>query len=350
MKVTLFSTTVAAALLGLTVSVSASAQASPEASVLLAQQASAPQIDQFTVKPVDRLAPGTELVFTLEGTPSAKASLTIGGIARNLPMREVEPGVYEGRYTIRSQDQLSDTTVVRANLAVDNRISSVRLQQPLTSSTAANNSNNSSGQTSQSLYIDRFTAQPVQSLEPGTVLSFTLVGTPNASATFSIEGVATNQPLREGSPGTYRGEYVIRRQDNFSTTGTNVTAALQANGQQVRARLDQALTGSNSSTSQLPIEIISPQNNSQVSGSVEVRGRSAPNTTLNVNVRAATSLAGIVGLDRTIFKQQVQTDAQGNFRFTFKPSIVVPGTRYEVSLNATNGSQTRDETLVLIQK
>lgn len=363
----LFSTTIALACLGAVAGVPMMALAESNASQIVAQQAG-PQIDQFSVESVSRLAPGTELVFILQGTPNARATLTIGNTVRNLPMREIEPGVYEGRYTLRQQDRFSANTIVRANLQRNNRVASVRLQEPLISDSVNPAGTNAETSTDNSistnpinsnLRINQFTMQPVQQAEPGTELVFNLIGTPNATATFSIDGVAYNQPMREIASGNYEGRYVIRRQDYFPANGATVTAALQANNQVVRSRLAQSLfanntlnstSGSTLSTTQLPLEILSPQNNSRVNGTVEVRGRSAPNTTVAVNVKAETSLAGIIGLDRNILDRTVQTDAQGNFSFTFSPTITVPGTRYQVSLNATRGTETGRGTLVLIQQ
>lgn len=354
--ITAFSLTLLASLGGALV-----AQALPASPTSIAQQADAPQIDGFSVVSVDALTPGTELVFTLQGTPGARATLTLGNIATNLPMREVDLGVYEGRYTIRSSDRLSDTTIIRANLQQGDRVSSVRLQQPLVaSSPSATGTTPGTGSTppttsgtAQPFYIDRFTAEPVPQLEPGTELVFTLVGTANATATYSIEGIAVDRPMQEIAPGTYRGDYVIRRQDVFPSAGATVTATLQANGQILRTRLDRALvaTGnSNSATTPLTLEVISPQNNSRVSGTITVAGRSAPNTTVDVNVRAVNSLGGIVGVNRDVFSQRIQADAEGDFEFSFQPGIAVPGTRYEVSLQASNGSQTAEESLVLLQR
>lgn len=253
MKIALFSTTAALALLGLIALPGVAQTYSSDSTV--AQSYYAPQIDSFTVNSVDRLSPGTELVFTLEGTPNARASFTISNVARNLPMQEVSPGVYEGRYTVRNQDQFSTNTPVRANLTRGDRTVSARLQQPI----ASGDYNNG------------------------------------------------NRPYDSNSP--------------YSNQ-----------------------------TTQLPLEIISPQNNSRVQGAVELRGRSAPNTTVEVTVKAVNSLGGLVGLNRDVASDRVQTDSQGNFTYSFNPSIAVPGTRYEVSLNASNGSQNSQKNLVLIQR
>ncbi|UBF30683.1 hypothetical protein K9N68_36590 (plasmid) [Kovacikia minuta CCNUW1] len=109
MTTKLFVNTIAVATLGVLLGSPTFAQAQLKPAALLVQQSTAaPQIDSFRVNPVSQLSPGTELVFTLQGTPNAQAMLTIGTTARNLPMREVEPGYYEGRYTIRIQDQLTE--------------------------------------------------------------------------------------------------------------------------------------------------------------------------------------------------------------------------------------------------
>jgi hypothetical protein len=312
----------------------------------VAQFANSPQIDSFSVNQVNQLTPGTELVFTLQGTPNGQATFTLGNLATNIPMREIEPGVYQGRYTIRTQDRLSNSVVVRANLVQGGRIASTRLEQPLVADTGSGN------QPAQGLYINRFTVQPVSQLLPGTELTFTLTGTPNAIATFTIAGIAVNQPMREVAPGNYQGEYVIRSRDVFPTSGTNVIGRLRSGQQMVQAQLDPSLGSGTGSvpTGQVPLEVITPQNNSRVSGTVEVRGRSAPNTTVNVNVNAVNSLGGLVGLNRNVLTRTVQTDSQGNFSFSFNPGLAVRGTRYDISLSAGQGNQNSQQTLVLYQQ
>lgn len=316
----------------------------------IAQSTSTPRISSFSVEPVDDLSPGRELVFSVEGTPKATVTMTIGKVARNIPMREVRPGYYEARYTIRQQDRITEETAIQANLQKGNRGATARLQDSLIATDDFESEDNSA----QGLAIDRFTAQNVENLEPGTELVFTLNGTPKANATFSIDGVTYDQPMREVSAGRYEGRYVIRRQDAFASSGTQVTASLEKGERVVRARLDKNLVASNnsstSSSAELPLEIISPNNNSQVADMVEVVGKSEPGSTVSINVTAKNSLAGVVGLDRSIYNQSVQADSQGNFRFSFKPSNLIPGTRYEISLSASKGTKTTQESLVLVQR
>ncbi len=311
-----------------------------------AVQQRAPEIDSFSVQSVAQLTPGSELIFTLQGTPSAQATFTISGITTNQPMREVEPGIYEGRYTIRSSDAISESTIVRANLGQGSQISSARLQNSLTSSTASSPTG-----TASSLAISQFTASPMQNLAPGTELTFKLVGTAGATASFDIAGVATNQPMRELSAGTYEGRYVIRQQDAFSPP-PSVTARLDASGTVITSRLDQPLMASSTQTAavQIPLEVLSPADNTQIGDAVKVTGRSAPQSTVNVKVKASNSLGGFIGINRDVFDRDIQTDAEGNFSFDFQPPVGISGTRYEMSLTTASNGQTQQETLVLIQQ
>jgi hypothetical protein len=311
-------------------------------SQIIAQNA-APRIDSFQVEPIDRLTPGSELVFILEGTPKANVTVTVGDVARNIPAREVRPGYYEARYTIRRQDNLSEDTRVRANLQSGNRRVTARLTDSLV---ATGNTNNRTGD----IAIDRFTVQPVESLEPGTELVFTLAGTPGATATYTIEGIAYDRAMREVSPGQYEGRYVIRRQDVLSSDAT-ATAVLKQGNRFVNARLDGNIaTGNTANNAALPLEILSPANNATVGNTVELRGKSAPNATIAINVIARNNVIGPLGFQRSVLNDTARADERGNFSFRFQPSGIVPGTRYEVNLSASKGQQTRQQTLVLQQQ
>ena len=52
------------------------------------------KIDRFAVAPVEKIEPGAELRFMLNGLPGAVATFDIPGVIDNVAMREVRPGVY----------------------------------------------------------------------------------------------------------------------------------------------------------------------------------------------------------------------------------------------------------------
>lgn len=199
--------------------------------------AAVPVIESLTVEDFDDLSAGTDLEFTLEGTPRGRASLRIPGIPRTIPMREVDPGVYEASYTIKKKDRIAGHLPVRATLKVGRYSTTAQMSQRLVAAPQAQPTPRP--RAPGALIIERFTVAPVERIEPGTEMRFTVTGTPSARASFTIEGVAANIPMSETRPGTYEGRYTIRRQDNFPP-GVDITATLQAEGQVVRSRLEQA--------------------------------------------------------------------------------------------------------------
>lgn len=61
-------------------------------------------VSAFTLSPSQDLAPGQVLRFRVEGTPRARVAVNVPDVVRNLPLREVRPGVYVGSYTLRRRD------------------------------------------------------------------------------------------------------------------------------------------------------------------------------------------------------------------------------------------------------
>lgn len=96
-----------------------------------------PRVDGFDVEQVAQLAPGTELLFTLFGTPGAQATLRIDGAARRLELREGEAGIYEGTYTLGAADHVAADSRVVANLRLHDEVVASVLEEPLVLGAAA---------------------------------------------------------------------------------------------------------------------------------------------------------------------------------------------------------------------
>ncbi len=407
-----------------------------------------PEITSFQVNVTEQPVPGSDIDFTLEGTAGGKASVRISGINKTIALREVDPGVYEGTYTLSRRDRLSAPPTARATLRVRNI--SVVATQALAGNAPPVAAAAPPVPQAAPLAIERFGVTPVARIEPGAELRFVLFGTPGARATFTIDGVVQNVAMAEVRPGRYEGAYTIRRNDNFPPS-LNITSALEGNGQVARSRLNQALlvdaqpptirnlaphnnetvTGNpvtvsatfddrggvgvdpksvkiliggqdvtrnasitpqfitwrgdlqpgswpvqvtaadnvgnavrqdwlfNVASAQspppaaaaLPLEITSHANNAQVSGgAVEVRGRTAPDAKLDVQVQAVASIAGLFGINQQVLNQTLRSDAAGNFAFSFQSQVPVPGTRYEVTVTASKGNLSREARLVLFQQ
>jgi hypothetical protein len=421
----------------------------------LAAAVNLPHIDNLGVEQVTALDAGTELQFTLQGTPMARASLRITGVPRTILLKETDRGYYEGTYTIRKQDRIPSNAAVVATLSQGKRRAVGRLNQRLLLASAQPVQASAPTQPASPVQpavaaatpvsIDRFTADQIERYEPGTDLKFTLNGTPHARASFTIAGVVANRAMDEVRTGVYEGSYTIRRQDKFSSS-SQVTGTLQGNGQTARAQLDQRLVNDNEPpsvsnvspkdnetvpasatltvsgnlddehgtgvdpksvkiifdgkdvTSQsaitaqnfsyrptslaignhtvdvrardqagnasrtswnfrtatneaapaaiFPLDILSPRDNAEVGpGPIEVRGRTLPNASVDIDVTA-----GLFGLTQRIFENTLRADPQGYFSFSFRPPVKVRGARYDVNVRATKDKETRERSISLTQQ
>lgn len=93
-----------------------------------------PAIERFDVAPANRLTPGADLFFTLNGTPGGTASVRIAGVPGKLVLDEVRRGVYEGTYDVRGRDRIAPDALVTANLRVGAQETSRVLNRPLVAS------------------------------------------------------------------------------------------------------------------------------------------------------------------------------------------------------------------------
>lgn len=213
--------------------VSAPAQAQQYATTSVV---SAPRIRGFEVDEVRRLRPGVDLDFTLYGTPGGRASLAIKGARRNLALTEVEPGQYEGSYTIGSRDKITASSAVTANLRVGNVVTSGVLAESLVRGSGPR----PGAPMANVPRIDRFDVVGDDRLTPGNELNFMVYGTPGAKVDMAIEGARGVFFLDEVKPGEYTGEYTIRRKDRILPNSV-VTANMRINNRVATAKLNKPL-------------------------------------------------------------------------------------------------------------
>ena len=87
---------------------------------LAAAQAS-PEVRSLEVNSDSGTRPGSVLRLRMEGTPNGQASVRIRGVQRNIDLREVERGLYVGRYTVTRSDRIEDGAPIRAMIRSGNR-------------------------------------------------------------------------------------------------------------------------------------------------------------------------------------------------------------------------------------
>lgn len=201
----------------------------------------APRINGFDVEQVGELVPGTELKFTLYGTPGSIATIKIPGTAGRLLLEEVETGLYEGAYTIKTVDRISDESRVTANLRLGNRVASVVMDEPMVAaapkSLARRMADGAAAGAEPRIY--RFDVEPNQ-LVSGSDLLFTLQGTHGGKANMRIAGVRGRINLEETRHGVYEGIYTIRTRDRIAPD-SRVIARLRLGDRDTRAILGQSL-------------------------------------------------------------------------------------------------------------
>ena len=230
-----------------------------------------PQTHGLEVNADRGLAAGSQLRLTLEASPGGVASARIPGPNILVPLKEVSPGQYSGRYTVRASDQIDPAAVIRVTLVAASRTVAANYSFPPSFTLAAAPSQPQAQPTviAQApmprtiilqapspapvvvqapllpVRIERFAVAPVGRAEPGAELLFRLDGMPGANASFDIPGVASGIPMREIRPGHYEGSYTVRRQDNLASAGP-VTATLRSGDNRIAtSTLSQPLISDN---------------------------------------------------------------------------------------------------------
>ncbi len=104
--------------------------------------ANAPKVNRITLAPVEpsrvntagQYAPGTRLVFTVEGTPKSQGRVKITGISSPITLKETSSGTYTAAFVVPKRGTLSQNTVVRVDLqkGEQSNTAQTRLGGPLT--------------------------------------------------------------------------------------------------------------------------------------------------------------------------------------------------------------------------
>jgi len=204
----------------------------------------APRIGGFDVKQVRKLTAGTELNFTMYGTPGGIAIISIPGATGRLLLEERETGFYEGIYTIKTADRIASDSRVTANLRLGNQVASVVLDEYLIVPAAKTQAQLKAEAAAAGVNprIDRFEVTP-NYLTTGYDLGFTLHGTPQAKASVKIAGVEGRIFLDETRDGVYEGIYTIKSTDRIKAD-SKVTANLRVGKVRTSAVLGKSLLAS----------------------------------------------------------------------------------------------------------
>jgi hypothetical protein len=320
-----------------------------------AAPASATGIERFVMRPMGRIEPGRELRFRLVGTPGGDAFLDIPGVIRGVDLAEVRPGVYEGTYTVRRRDDLN---------AFGNAVATLRSgNQRATAKVDMRGGDREFGEApGREERAGRDERPPqITDLAPANGERIGDRGRTHVSARLSDEGsgidrdsvhlrlngrdvgpelrVSENEVNYRADlpPGRYTAELTARDRAGNSTTkswGFDVAPDRVGSGP-------------------MPLTVTSYHDNAVVDagGNLAIQGRTVPLANVRVQVESVASVGGLLGVTQPVADQTVQADRNGNFSVNVTPrGLPIPGTRYDVRLTATSGSQTAEERLTLIQR
>ena len=307
-----------------------------------------PRIESFVALPAGRLEPGRELRYRVHGLPAARVLLDIPGIASDIPMREVSPGVYEASYTIRQRDDIDAFSTAVATLRSGERWVTSRIERAFVRD-----------RDNRAPTISRLTPEQGDVVSPqGTVLISGAFdddgrGVDPASVRLMLRGRdVTSQANITSERFSYRsdlppGHYVAE-----------VTARDYAGNVVSRSwSFDvgtQRLGSAPPPPGAMPLHLTSHTNGAVVdaNGNLVVHGRTAPWASVHVRVEAVPPVIGqLFGVAQRLYDDTVQADRDGNFSVHITPRIaIIPAMRYDVSLTATRGDQTAQSRITLHQR
>ena len=154
---------------------------------------------------------GSIINVILVGEPNGTATFSIDGVtnATNVAMTEYPSGNYVGSYTARIGDDVENATITVTLMDAMGNINT-NATQKVTIDTIAK------------ITSVAVTGSPAKS---GSIINVILVGEPNGTVAFSIDGVtnATNVAMTGGTFGNYVGGYTARMGDDVEDATVTVT-------------------------------------------------------------------------------------------------------------------------------
>lgn len=184
--------------------------------------------------------------------------------------------------------------------------------------------------------IKSFTHSDLTNLQPGDVISVTMQAEAGGTASFSItrdgEKLRTQQ-MQEVTPGVYKGEYTIRRDDNLA--GASIVGSLTTKAGETYTTQAQGQIGGVAGPLTAPV-IQTPAQGAAVTSPLTISGTAPPNTEVRLRVEYVTTVLGALQLNGVVTEQLVTVGSNG--RFTSEPinlGTLVSGKNTQYTLTAT---------------
>ena len=177
----------------------------------------APEVRALEVITDGGVEPGSRLRFRMEASSRGEASVRVRGIRGSIPLREVERGIYVGRYVVTNADRIEPGAPVRAMIKRGNRTAVAEYNVPNDVRQVPGRGPNvvqvPQAPGGDEVRILRVNNWPAERPGPGAVVRFSVEGTPGARVWVAVPGVQQSVRLDEVRPGFYEGGYELTPQD-----------------------------------------------------------------------------------------------------------------------------------------
>lgn len=331
--------------------------------------APAPAIHNLQVDADDGLSAGSQLQFTVQGTPRGQARIGLDGNRIGIALRETAPGTYQGLYTVRRADSIDPGGQIRISLISGKNSAVAHYNYPSGFVAAAappvlvpppppvaivrpppDNSapvignlmprhNDSLPPGRNARVAATFDDGDGRGVDPDGVRILLSGRDVTGESRITGHDFAFRGPL---PPGRHTVEVTARDRAGNTTTKTWSFDVGSAMGAAPVIPLPP------------PLQLLSPGNNAVIdSDRLTVQGRTAPGAMVRVKVDAVAPARGNrMAVAEPVFARDVQADANGVFSFSLPPQRATPlgGTRFEVSVEASQGGQTSESRLVLFER
>ena len=319
------------------------------------------RIDRFGMAPVDRVEPGVELNFALEGMAGARVTVDLPGVERDFALRETRPGFYEGGYTLRRGDNLdpsrpavaslrSGERTVFANLnlnlpggraGIDNRPPTLIHLDPAQGALVPSGS---------SVHIAAtFDDAGGSGIDPASVQVIVSGRNVTRETQINRQFLSFWGPL---PPGRHTVDVSARDQaGNAMRKNWSFDVGVAAAAPILAPVLPRGAAPAPVPAGSLAAQVLNHYPNAEIGPDpVLVRARTAPFAQVAVTVRAVAPAGLTFDHSRTIYSQTLQADGEGIFSFTMVPGIPVPGTRYDIEMVSRRDARSAVSAWSLLQR
>lgn len=191
----------------------------------------------------------------------------------------------------------------------------------------------------------------IRTLKPGDVVQFSMEAEAKGKAVLTLVKNKRTITMNEVSPGLYRGEYTVRRDDEF-TDETAVATFTSANGQKTDFEAPRKV-GSTAAAGLGDPQVTSPKAGATVTSPVTITGTAPGAAQAQIKVTYRTVLAGNFPIGGTLYQQAVKTDANGGFEakdIDFSLRIKGSDTTYTIEVIGVTAAGKQSKTTTVVVK